>query len=395
MFDLAQVQVAIQRFGFDGWLLYDFRRSNVLACRVAGLPENSSYSRRWFYYVPAHGEPVRLVHRIETGTLDHLPGSKRVYLKWQELQQQINEMLSGSGRIAMEYAANGGNPYVSRVDGGTIDQVRAAGVEIGSSGDLIQYFEARWTAEQWQMHQEADRLNQQAFDLAWKFIADSNRAGRVIRETDVQDVIMEHFDRNNLTTYHPPIVGVNGHAGDPHYAPVRGADAEIRTGDLVLIDLWSKLKKPGAVYSDLTRMGFMGATVPEKFDSIFAIVAAARDASIKLVRDAMSSGRDLQGWEVDQAARDVIDSAGYGHAYIHRTGHNIGQETHGNGAHMDNLETREERLVLPETCFSVEPGIYLPESGIGMRSEVDVFVDAQKQVHVTGGLQMKILPVLA
>ena len=243
------------------------------------------------------------------------------------------------------------------------------------------------------MHLEADKLNQQAFDLAWEFIASSTRAGKILRETDVQDFIMDHFERNNLTTYHPPIVGVNAHAGDPHYAPVRGADSEIREGDFVLIDLWSKLKRTGAVYSDLTKVGFMGSEVPERFEQVFGIVAAARDASIQLVRDAMAAGRELQGWEVDQAARDVIEAAGYGDAYIHRTGHNIGQETHGNGAHMDNLETREERLVLPETCFSIEPGIYLPE--FGARSEVDVFVDADRQVHVTGGLQHKVLPILA
>ncbi|MCA9106387.1 MAG: M24 family metallopeptidase [Planctomycetales bacterium] len=393
MFDLAQVQSAIGRFGFNGWLLYDFRRSNVLACRVAGLPEDSSFSRRWFYFIPASGEPVRLVHRIETGVLDHLPGEKRVYLRWQELEAELARMLQGQGKIAMEYAPRGGNPYVSRVDGGTIEQVRATGVEVGSSGDLIQFFEARWTPEQWAMHLEADKLNQQAFDLAWEFIASSTRAGKILRETDVQDFIMDHFERNNLTTYHPPIVGVNAHAGDPHYAPVRGADSEIREGDFVLIDLWSKLKRTGAVYSDLTKVGFMGSEVPERFEQVFGIVAAARDASIQLVRDAMAAGRELQGWEVDQAARDVIEAAGYGDAYIHRTGHNIGQETHGNGAHMDNLETREERLVLPETCFSIEPGIYLPE--FGARSEVDVFVDADRQVHVTGGLQHKVLPILA
>lgn len=393
MFDLAEVQRTIRRFGFDGWLLYDFRKSNVLACRVVGLPAESSYSRRWFYFVPAEGEPTRLVHRIETGALDHLPGEKRIYLRWQELEAELARCLTGRGRVAMEYAPRGGNPYVSRVDAGTVELVRAAGPEVGSSGDLIQYFESRWSEAQWQMHLAADALNQQAFDLAWGFIAESLRAGREIRETDVQDRIMEHFGANGLVTYHPPIVGVNAHSGDPHYAPVRGADSVIRPGDFVLIDLWSKLDRPGAVYSDLTRVGFAGAEVPEKYRKVFAVVAAARDAGIDCVRRAFGEGRPLQGWEVDQATRDVIVSAGYGDDFIHRTGHNIGQETHGNGAHMDNLETREERLVLPETCFSIEPGIYTEEFGV--RSEIDVYVDAGGGVHVTGGPQTEVLAILA
>jgi Xaa-Pro dipeptidase len=393
MFDLELVQQTIRQFGFDGWLLYDFRRSNVLACRVAGLPDDSSFSRRWFYYIPASGQPTRLVHRIETGVLDHLPGEKRIYLKWQELEAQLQQMLASGGRVAMEYAPRGGNPYISRVDAGTIELVSATGVSVGSSGDLIQCFEARWSPAQWEMHLQADRLNQQAYEIAWKFIADATRAGRTLRETDVQDRIMEHFEANGLTTYHAPIVGVNANSGDPHYAPVRGQDAELREGDFVLIDLWSKLKKPGAVYSDLTRVGFMGATVPQKYQDIFAIVAAARDAGIACVRQAFAVKRPLQGWEVDQATRDVIVKAGYGDYFVHRTGHNIGQETHGNGAHMDNLETREERLVLPETCFSIEPGIYLPEFGV--RSEIDVFVDSQGEVFVTGGPQTEVLAILA
>lgn len=393
MFDLAQVQKAIQEFGFDGWLLCDFRGSNVLAQRVCGIAPDRAGSRRWFYFVPKSGQPQKLVHRIESGMLDHLPGDKNIYLPWQQLQASIAQLVRGCKKVAMEYSANNLNPYVAKVDAGTVELVRSFGVEVASSGDLVQYFESRWADEQWAMHVEADRLNQLAYDKTWKFIRDSIRAGKTIRETDVQNLIMQHFEENGQTTYHPPIVGVNENAGDPHYEPVAGKDKEIRENDLVLVDLWSKLKKPNSVYSDITKMGFVGTSVPEKYQKVFHIVAAARDAGIATVKNAYAANRPLQGWEVDEATRAVIVKAGYGEYFCHRTGHNIGQETHGNGAHMDNLETKEERLVLPRTCFSIEPGIYLPE--FGMRSEVDVYIDGNKQVHVTGDPQKDILPIMS
>lgn len=392
-FELAPIQEAIRKFGFDGWLLYDFRGLNVLALRVLGIPEDAGNSRRFFYYIPADGEPVKLVHRIESRALDHLPGQKKVYLKWQELHAHLREMIGSAGRIAMEYSPENANPYVSRVDAGTAELVRACGPELGSSGNLIQYFEATWTDEQWAMHQEADRLNQAAFELAWKFVADSVRAGNTIRETDVQDRVMDFYHANGMTTYHPPIVGIGPHSGDPHYAPERGSDALVEEGQFLLLDMWAKMDRPKGVYSDLTKVGFIGTVVPEKYEKIFQIVAAARDAGIACARDAFAEGRELQGWEVDQATRDVIDEAGYGDYFIHRTGHNIGQETHGNGAHMDNLETREDRLVMPRTCFSIEPGIYLDEFGV--RSEINVFVHPNGELEVTGGLQTEVLPILA
>ena len=229
--------------------------------------------------------------------------------------------------------------------------------------------------------------------MAWKFIADNIREGKTIRETDVQDFVMEYYSKNNMTTYHPPIVGVGPNSGDPHYAPAKGTDKEITKGDFVLLDMWVKMDVPGGVYSDVTKVGFVGESVPEKFKKVFDIVAAARDAGIELVKSAFESGRELQGWEVDRVTRDVIDEAGYGEYFIHRTGHNIGQETHGNGAHMDDLETKEERLVMPRTCFSIEPGIYLDDFGV--RCEIDVYVDENSKVHVTGGVQTEVTPVLA
>ena len=393
MFDLAAVQTALKEFGFDGWLLYDFRGSNVLALRVLGIDENSIASRRFFYFVPAEGEPQKLVHKIEMAALDHLPGRKNAYLRWQELQNGIKSILGTNKRIAMEYSPNNANPYISRVDAGTIELVKSMGAEVASSGNLVQYFESRWSPEQWELHLEADRLNRAAFDLAWSYIAENVRVGKSIREAQVQDLVMDYYHTNKMTTYHAPIVGAGPNSGDPHYSPEHGSDAEITADQFVLLDMWVKLDQPGGVYSDLTKVGYTGESVPKKYEDVFQIVAAARDAGIATVKSAFESGRELQGWEVDQATRDVINKANYGEYFIHRTGHNIGQETHGNGAHMDNLETKEERLVMPRTCFSIEPGIYLEEFGV--RSEINVYIDDDSQVHITGGLQTEVLPILA
>jgi Xaa-Pro aminopeptidase len=394
MFDLSAIQAALRRSQLDGWLICDFRGNNLLGRRVLGYDDKDIKSRRWYYFVPASGEPRKLVHAIETGALDSLPGSKTVYLRWQALETGIAALVAGCKRIAMEYSPKNAIPYISRVDAGTIELVRARGVDIVSSGDLIQEFEATWDDEQWAMHLAAAACTNSAYSQAWEFIAKRVRIVGSVRETEVQEHIMKHFLENRLTTYHPPIVAANEHSGDPHFDTTLATDHRIVSGDFVLIDLWAKLDQPRSVYSDLTRVGFVGDAVPEKYDRIFQIVAAARDAAIAKVRDAFTAGQPLQGWEVDQACRDVVDKAGYGERFIHRTGHNIGQEVHGNGANMDNLETHEERLVLLRTCFSVEPGIYLPEFGV--RSEVNVFVDARGEVHVTGGpLQTKIVPILA
>jgi len=394
MFDLGRIQSALRQFDLDGWLAYDFRGSNLLARRIVGFADNQMGSRRWFYFVPASGEPRKLVHRIETGALDHLPGDKTVYLKWQELEAGVAKLVAGVTRVAMEYSPRNANPYVSKVDAGTIELVRSCGVEIVSSGDLVQQFEATWDDEQIAMHLEAARHTDSAYGRAWDFIAKRARSGKPAPETEVQALIMQHFQENGLTTYHPPIVGANAHSGDPHFDTSPATDVEIREGDFVLIDLWAKVDRPRSVYSDLTRVGYVGTSVPERFEKIFQIVAAARDAAIGLVKETLAAGRPLAGWQVDQAARAVIQKAGYGENFIHRTGHNIGQEVHGNGANMDGLETREDRLVLPRTCFSIEPGIYLDEFGV--RSEVNVLIDGAGKVHVTGGeLQRSVVPILA
>lgn len=393
MFDLAAIQSALREQNLDAWLLYDFRGINLLARRVLSLRPDHILSRRWFYLIPVQGEPKKLVHRIEPLALDHLPGGKTTYLKWQEFEAGVADLLKGHKRVAMEYVARNANPYVSRVDAGTIELVRSCGIEVVSSGDLIQQFEATWDDDQWKMHLEAAKHTRSAYDVAFAFIAERVRRDGSVHELDVQGRILEHFKSCGLFADHPPIVGVGPHSGDPHYEPQPGPDGVIREGDFVLIDLWAKLEKPRAVYSDLTWTCFVGTQVPEQYEKIFQIVAKARDAAIARVKDAFARKQPLQGWQVDQAAREVIEKAGYGQYFVHRTGHSIGQETHGNGANMDGLETKEERRVMPRTCFSVEPGIYLPEFGV--RSETNVFIDANGGVHVTGGdLQTHVVPIL-
>jgi Xaa-Pro aminopeptidase len=382
MFDLNAVQAAIREAGCDGWLLYDFRGQNILAQRVAGVMPK--LSRRWFYFVPASGEPRKLVHAIEPASLDHLPGSqKTVYRRWQDLEAGVGKLVSGAKRVAMEYSERNANPYIGRVDAGTIELVKSFGCSIVASGDLIQQFEATWDDAQEKSHFAAAKLCRAAYDVAFDFIASEIRAKGKVLETAVQARIMKHFADNKMTTYSPPIVGVGPHSGDPHFDTSPATDMPIQPDSFVLIDLWAKLDQPRSVYADYTRVAYVGSSVPEQYTKVFNIVAAGRDAGIKCVKDAFAANRPLQGWEIDNATRAVIEKAGYGEFFTHRTGHNIGQEVHGNGAHIDGLETRDDRRIIRRTCFSIEPGIYLPEFGV--RSEVDVYIDKDGKVHVTGG----------
>lgn len=388
MFDLSAIQQALRKQAIDAWLLYDFRGANVLARRVLDFPADVFLSRRWFYLIPARGEPKKLVHRIESAALDRFPGSTEVYLKWQELEAGVGRLVASHATLAMEYVPRNANPYVSRVDAGTVELVRSFGPNIVSSGDLVQSFEATWDDDQWAMHREAGRHTRSAFDVAFGLIRSRVGGGQEVRESQVIQAILDHFEANGLQTDHNPICAVNAHAGDPHYSTTPATDAPIRRGDFVLVDLWAKLKKPRAVYSDLTRVAFVGADVPAKVQEVFGVVIRARDAAIDRIRTAFAASEPIFGWQVDEAARSVIAAAGYGDFFVHRLGHSIGQEVHGNGANMDGLETREDRKVMRRTCFSIEPGIYLPEFGV--RSEVDVFVDRKGVVHVTGDPQTEV-----
>lgn len=387
---IERIQQAIRAADCEGWLLYDFRNSNILARRVLRLDGELAGSRRWGYFIPAHGTPRKLVHRIESQALQSLPGETQVYLRWQEFEAGIGWLIGNAKTIAMEYSPRLASPYVSKIDAGLMELVAERGPRVVSSGDLVQQFESVWDDSQWAMHQAAGKVTDSAYGLVWQFIAEQVASEGHTTELAVQKRILQHFHEHGMTTYAPPIVGVGPHSGDPHYET---GNAPIRAGDYVLVDLWGKLDQPRAVYSDLTRVGYVGTEVPAMYERMFAIVAAARDAAIACIKQSVAQDRLLPGWEVDRACRQVIDAAGYGHAFVHRTGHSIGQEVHGNGANMDDLETHETRHLLPGSCCSIEPGIYLPEFGV--RSEVNVFIGHDKVVHVTAGpLQQVVVPIL-
>ena len=388
-FDLNAVQAALQQARLDGWLLYDFRGINPLAVDVLELPPAGHRSRRWFYYIPAVGTPRKLVHRIESGALDTLPGTPALYTRWQELEQGLENLLAGSQRVAMEYAPRAGNPYVSRVDAGTVELVRENGCEVISSGDLIQQFQATLTDAQIAQHFAAEKITTSAYDKVIQLISSEISANGSLQETAVRDAILDHFRTHGAVTDHAPIVGVGRNAGLPHYESGTGENTTIRRGDLLLVDLWARTDDRNGIYSDLTRMFFIGKTVPDREANVFAVVAAARDAGIERVQTAFARGEPLAGWQVDRATRNVIESTGYGDYFTHRTGHSIGISTHGNGTHMDDWETHDERKLLPRTLFSIEPGIYLPEFGV--RSEINVLIEPAGTVRVTGGpLQTRI-----
>jgi Xaa-Pro dipeptidase len=387
---IEEIQRALQRDGLDGWLFFDHHRRDPLAYRVLGLPSNLEPTRRWYYFIPAWGEPRKLVHRIESYTLDSLPGLKQTYASWADQQQKLESILSGARRVAMQYSPRCAIPYVSLVDAGTLELVRACEVEVVSSANLIQEFEARWTEQQYHSHVEAGKLvdlvRREAFELAGRCL----RTDQPITEYEIQQFILQQFDQLNLSTNHGPIVAVNANASDPHYEPSADRHAHIQPGDLLLIDLWAKLKDADSVYYDVTWSGFCGDRIPEQVQNVFEVVRDARKRASAFVIGNIERGEPLQGFQVDDVARAIISDAGYGEYFFHRTGHNIGQEVHGTGANMDNLESHDERSIIANTCFSIEPGIYLPDFGI--RSEVNVFV-GNGFATVTGEEQEQLVKI--
>ena len=387
--DLAAIQSALRERNIDAWLFYDHHHRDPIAYRVLGLPTNLMVTRRWFYLIPAEGQPVKLVHKIEAGHLDSLPGSKNLYSGWQELFDSLKTILARYRDVAMQYSPNNIVFTVSLVDGGTVELLRGLGKNVVSSADLVAQFEATWSEEQIASHFAARDSVDSILTQAFKEIGKRARNGGT-REHEIQQWFMEAFRRENLVTDDPPIVAVNANAGNPHYEPRSDHPVPIREGDLVLLDVWAKKNTPGAVYYDITWMGFLGAAPSGRMHEIFTIVRDARDAGVKTVVDAIAASRRIAGWEVDRATRGHIQKAGYGDYFIHRTGHSIGTDVHANGANMDDLEIHDERQILPNSCFSVEPGIYLPEFGV--RSEVNVLVRA-KSAEVTGKIQREIVTI--
>jgi Xaa-Pro dipeptidase len=389
---IAAIQTALQEVGVDAWLFADFRGSDPLAYRILKLSHVAMLSRRWYYCLPAAGEPRKLVHRIESHSLDPLPGRIWQYASWPELHAQLKAVLADARRVAMQYSPQNAIPYISRVDAGTIDLVRSFGVDVVSSGDLVQRFEAVWGPEQWEAHRYAARRLRMVVDEAFDYIRDAVSAHGAVSEHAVQQFILGQFAAYGMRTDKPPIVAVNAHSANPHFQPTPDSGV-MQPGDFVLLDIWAKRQAPHSVYADITWTGYIDDTVPETYRQIFRIVQHARDAAITFVQDAVHAGQRICGWEVDEVAREAIARAGYGEYFIHRTGHSIGEEVHGNGANMDNYESRDERHILPHTCFSIEPGIYLPGQ-FGVRSEVNMYV-GDRAASVTGQpIQLGVIPIL-
>ena len=389
--DINGIQNDLRAAKLDGWLFYDFRGRDPIAQGILQLPPGMR-TRRWYYFVPAKGTPRKLVHKIETESLAALPGDTLFYAGQEELRKNLGRLLGRAKNVAMQYSPKNAIPYVAMVDAGTVELVRSTGVKVVSSADLVQKYEACWSQAQLESHLAAgaviDRVVREAFQLAAKNV----REKKTFTEYDLKQWILKEFESAGIAVDQGPDIAVGPHASDPHYGPTPETASPIREGDLLLLDVWGKTKTAGSVYYDITWVGYLGAKVPEKMAKNFGIVREARDKAIELIQSSVAAGKPLQGWQVDKAARKVIEKAGYGKYFFHRTGHNIGQTVHGNGVNMDGLETHDVRHLIPRTCNSIEPGIYLPEFGI--RSEVNMYI-GEKEARVTGAVQKEILALLA
>lgn len=385
---IEAIQHALAADRLDGWLLYDFHGLNPIAARLAGLT-GRHVTRRWYYFIPTAGRPRKLVHAIESGVLDELPGDRQMYAGRLQLESGLATILAGARVVAMEYSPRCAIPYVSRVDAGTVELVTACGVSVVSSGDLVGRFEAAWDEAAVATHTRASDALYRIKDQTFAWIGAKLDAGETVRELEIQARMLQWFADEGLTTDAPPIVAVNAHAGDPHYAPDARTSRVVEPDSLVLLDLWGKLDEPGSVYADITWTGVAG-TPDAEVASVFRIVAAARDAALARVVDAVRSGETVRGWEVDRAARDVIAAAGFADRFVHRTGHSLGVDVHGNGVHMDDYETHDDRRLLAGTGFTIEPGIYL--SRFGIRSEINVVVGTG-EARVTGPLQQALVHI--
>ncbi len=388
--DVAAVQQSLKAEGLDGWLLYDFHGSNPIAARLAGTANGAKMTtRRWFYLVPASGEPRGLVHAIERQTLDALPGEKTIYAGRQQLDAGLTKLLSGVRRVAMEYSRDCAIPYISRIDAGTVELVRSRGIDVESSGDLVQRFEAVWDEAALATHREASAALYRVKDRAFALIAGRVGDGDALTEFAVQQQMASWFEEEGLVSDSAPVVAAQENAGDPHYLPTARRSRPIRKGELVLLDLWGKKKEnPQAVYADITWVGFTGPEVPPQMARAFGAIGQARDAAVALVQESARQQRDLRGWQVDRAARQVLEQAGFGERILHRTGHNLGREVHGNGVHMDDYESHDDRRLLPGTGFTIEPGLYF--DSFGVRTEINMYY-GQREALVTGPAQTEIV----
>lgn len=391
--NLVAIQKALAEREVAGWLFCDFHNRDHLAYRILGLNFAKTTSRRWFYYIPASGEPVRLVSTVEPTRLDTLPGEKRFYMKWEELHASLKEILGAPGRVAMQFSPMNNIPYVSIVDAGTVDLIRSFGHEIVSSCDLVQLFEGILDEDGYQSHLKACEIVQGVKDEAFGEISKALGEGRELTEYELSEFILRRFREQGITCGEDrPIVGVNGHPADPHFEPKPEGSYVFKEGDKVLIDLWGRLDQPGAVYYDITWCGYIGESPERKHVEMWEAVRDGRKAAVNLVRERFAASQPCYGWEVDDACRKVVVDRGYGKFFVHRTGHSIGEEVHGNAVNIDNLETKDERLLVPGICFSVEPGIYL-EGDMAVRSEIDCFITLSGEVVVAGAEQEDLIRI--
>ena len=391
--DIAAVQAALAADGVDGWLLYDFRGLNPIAAAVTHVNDQGGHlaTRRWYYLIPAVGEPRGLVHAIEKNCLAHLPGTTERYAGRTQLETGLRRLLAGMGRVAMEYSPGCAIPYVARVDAGTIELVRQSGADVVSSGDLVQRFSTVWDAPAIATHREASERLHRVKDRAFDAIARRLHDEAATTEYDVQQLMAGWFRDEGLVSDADPMVSVGPNAGNPHYLPTATAHRPIRHDDLVLLDLWGKLDRPGAVFADITWMGFTGRAVPERFVRAFAAIRDARDAAVELIRSSVRAGRELRGWEVDRAAMMVLRDAGYADNILHRTGHSLGTSVHGNGVNMDDYETHDDRRLLAGSGFTIEPGVYFDDFGV--RTEINMVI-APRDAAVTGPRQTEIVALV-
>ncbi len=388
---IARIQEELRAAGIDGWLLYDFHNRAAIASHVLGMDYGKFTGRRWFYWIPADGEPLKLAHKVEPTKLDKLPGEKRLYLSWRELHAGLKELLGPARTVAMQYSPLANIPYVSTIDGGTVDLIRSLGYEVVSSAGLVQTFQAVLDEAAYHSHLAAGERVQRIKDEAFALVGERLRAGATLTQYDLQQFIVRRFGEEGMTCMGEyPIVGTNEQPADPHFEPTPANARPIRQGDTLLIDLWAKLDEPGAIFYDITWCGFVGSAPPPKYVEIFHVVRDARDAALAFIRDRYAKGEKLCGWEVDDACRSVVEKAGYGPYFLHRTGHSIGEKVHGNGVNIDNLETRDERELVPGICFSIEPGIYL-EGEMAVRSEINVFITPAGKVEVAGAIQRELV----
>ena len=379
---IKEIQRELKFYHIEGWLLYDFHDTNSLATEVLQIPQGVLMTRRCFYWIPQEGTPVKIVHQVEAHNLDHLPGEKRVYLSWREMHRNLQELLSGVKQVAMEYSPHQAIPTISKVDAGLVDLIRDLGVEVVSSAPFLQAFTCVWTDEQYAFHKEAAQILENTVGRAWKLIADSLSSEKPLREYDIQQFILSEFEKAGCVTEGMPICGVNGNPADPHYCPTKEKSKTIKKGDFILIDLWCKKDLPHAVFADITRVGVAAPKPTPKQQEVFTVVHRAQKAGTDLIRERYQNNQDIKGSEVDEKVRQIIEEAGYGPYFTHRTGHNIHTENHGPGANLDSLETQDNRLLIPRTCFSIEPGIYLPGE-LGLRLEYDVYIHEDGKVEVT------------